>query len=443
VLIVDGDPSARSTVRSVVEENGMRALTAATAQEALGVVTREPVDLVLLDVRLPDKSGLDLLRDLKAREPDLGVIVFTEEKAPAIIVEAIKLGALDYLTKDHGPAELKSQLSKPLHDLAQQHEFARRSAEAEAGGVLPLVSGTSALMTEVLRTARQVASLPTTVLISGESGTGKEALACFIHQLSDRKNGPFVPVDLPALALDYVDRTLFGLELPGRGSMGRFELADTGTIFLDEISALTAATQSRLLRVVQEREVSRLGASQPIKLNFRLICATRLDLQALVAAGKFSEDLYFRLAVQPIEIPPLRQRVEDIEALSTYFLADFAQRYRRSMRSLAPDALETLRRHSWRGNVRELRNLMERLAISSETEIVTVADLPEELRRLRPSAASNEPTLDEAVATFEAEQIARALKQTRGDKKAAAARLGIGYSTLRTKLRQYDLSEND
>jgi two-component system response regulator HydG len=441
ILIVDDDQSMRSTMQIIVESAGLRALVAETGEQALELARLNAIDLVLLDIQLPDMSGMQVLKRLRASDPQVGVIMVTVVKETASVVEAIKLGAMDYLTKDFGPSELAARLTNALSHLEMERELARRRASAEADDVLPVIVGPSPLMREVVQTARRVATLPTTVLITGESGTGKETLACFIHQISDRKHGPFVPIDLSAMSLDFVERTLFGVELPDRKTMGRFELADKGTIFLDEVAALTPQSQARLLRVVQEGEVDRLGGSKSVKVDLRVICATRADLLSMVKAGKFREDLYYRLAVQPIQLPPLHERTEDIPALATYFLSEFASKYRRPARQLSADALEALAQHDWPGNVRELENLMERLSISSDTETVSAGDLPEEFRRLKAGAEQREPTLTEAVAAFEADQITRALKKTHGDRRAAAALLGVGYSTIRTKIRQYGLEK--
>jgi len=450
VLVVDDDPSIRQTMETIVRTAGMNPLTAASGEEALQLLRRSTVDVMLLDVQLPGMSGLELLRQLRDGHPDVGVIMVSVVKEIPIAVEAIKLGALDYLTKDFSPGELSARVSKSLEQLRAARELVWLREEVATRGNKPMVTGRSAAMSSVVAIGEKVAAKPVTVLITGESGTGKEVLARWIHQRSDRANGPFVAVNLPAIPSELVESTLFGHEKgsftgASRLRYGKFELANAGTLFLDEIGDLKLDFQSKLLRALQEHEIERVGGARPIQVDLRVICATNRPLDRMVAEGRFREDLYWRLKVVPIEIPPLRERRDDIRDLAQHFLTRFAAAYGRTAQSLTPGAVSLLENHAWPGNIRELENLVERLAVVCDSPLIEESDLPLEVALGAGLAreAERESSYDSAMTAFEKGYLRKMLAQCGWNRRRSAERLGIGYSTLKAKLRQHGLSRPD
>ena len=428
VLVVDDDPSIRQTMEAIVRAAGMIPLTAPTGEEALQLLRKSPVDVMLLDVQLPGMSGLDVLRLIREGHPDVGVIMVSVVKEIPVAVEAIKLGALDYLTKDFSPGELSARVSKSLEQLRAARELAWLREEVALRGNKPLVAGRSGAMASVMAIADKVAAKPVTLLITGESGTGKEVLARWIHQRSDRAHGPFVAVNLPAIPGELVESALFGHEKGSftgatRQRYGKFELANGGTLFLDEIAELKLEVQSKLLRALQEREVERVGGARPISVDLRVICATNRPLDRMVAEGRFREDLYWRLKVVPIEVPPLRERPEDVRDLAQHFLSRFAAAYGRVPQTLTPEAVELLENYAWPGNVRELENVVERAVALAEAE--------------------RESSYESAMAAFEKGYLRKILGQVSWNRRRAAEKLGIGYSTLKAKLREHGLTRGD
>ncbi len=450
VLVVDDDPSIRQTMEAIVRSAGMNPLTAQTGEEALQVVRRAPVDIMLLDVQLPGMSGLDVLRVVREGHPDVGVIVVSVVKEIPIAVEAIKLGALDYLTKDFSPGELSARVSKSLEQLRAARELAWLREEVAVRGNRPMVVGRSAAMAGVVAIADKIAAKPVTVLITGESGTGKEVLARYLHQHSDRAHGPFVAVNVPAIPAELVESTLFGHEKGSftgaiRQRYGKFELAAGGTLFLDEIADLKVDVQSKLLRALQEREIERVGAARPIPVDLRIICASNRALDRLVSEGRFREDLYWRLKVVPVEIPPLRDRREDVRDLAQHFLSRFAAAYGRAPQTLTPEAVKLLENYGWPGNIRELENLVERLVVVSDAPVVDEGELPLEIALNAGLAkeAERESSYEAAMATFEKGYLRKVLAQTGGNRRRAAEKLGIGYSTLKAKLSKHGFPRAD
>jgi len=447
VLVVDDDPSIRQTMETIVRTAGMNPLTASSGEEALQVLRRSTVDVMLLDVQLPGMSGLELLRQLRDGHPDVGVIMVSVVKEIPIAVEAIKLGALDYLTKDFSPGELSARVSKSLETLRAGRELVWLREEVATRGNKPMVTGRSAAMSSVVGIGEKVATKPVTVLITGESGTGKEVLARWIHERSDRANGPFVAVNLPAIPSELVESTLFGHEKgsftgASRLRYGKFELANGGTLFLDEIGDLKLDFQSKLLRALQEHEIERVGGARPIQVDLRVVCATNRPLERMVSEGRFREDLYWRLKVVPIEIPPLRERRDDIRDLAQHFLTRFAAAYGRTAQTLSPGAVSLLENYGWPGNIRELENLVERLAVVCDSTLIEESDLPLEVALGAGLAreAERESSYDSAMTAFEKGYLRKMLAQCGWNRRRAAERLGIGYSTLKAKLRQHELA---
>ncbi|HEY7724454.1 MAG TPA: sigma-54 dependent transcriptional regulator [Anaeromyxobacteraceae bacterium] len=450
VLVVDDDPSIRQTMEAIVRSAGMNPVTATSGEEGLLALRRAPVDVMLLDVQLPGISGLEVLRQVREGHADVGVIVLSVVKEIPVAVEAIRLGALDYLTKDFSPGELQARVSKSLEQLRAARELAWLRDEVALRGHRPMIAGRSAAMAALVAVADKVAPKPVTVLITGESGTGKEILARYIHERSDRAQAPFVAVNLPAIPHELVESTLFGHEKGSftgatRQRYGKFELANGGTLFLDEVAELKLDVQAKLLRSLQEREIERVGGARPIPVDLRVLCASNRPLDKLVAEGRFREDLYWRLKVVPVEVPPLRQRREDVRDLAQHFLARFAAAYGRTAQALTPEALALLEAYSWPGNVRELENLVERLAVVCDSPVIDDSDLPLEIavNAGLVRAVERESGYEAAMSAFEKGYLRKVLAQMGGNRRAAAERLGIGFSTLKAKLKQHGITRND
>jgi DNA-binding NtrC family response regulator len=447
VLIVDDDPTLRQTMEAIVRSAGMNSISAGTGEEALEAVGRSAVDVMLLDVQLPGVSGLQVLRQVRERHPDIGVIMVSVVKEIPVAVEAIKHGALDYVTKDFSPGELSARVSKSLEQLRAERELAWLRDEVATRGNKPMVVGRSPAMAAVVAVADKVAPKPVTVLITGESGTGKEVLARYLHERSDRRTGPFVAVNLPAIPSELVESALFGHEKGSftgatRQTYGKFELANAGTLFLDEIGELKSDVQAKLLRALQEREIERVGGARPIPVDLRVICATNRNLEKMVQSGRFREDLYWRLKVVPIELPPLRTRREDIRDLAQHFLTRYAAAYGRPPQTLGEGAAAMLENHSWPGNIRELENLVERLVVVCDATQIDESMLPLDLSVSAGLAheAEKESNFAAATAAFEKGYLRRVLAQCGWNRRKAAEQLGIGYSTLKTKLRLHGLT---
>jgi DNA-binding NtrC family response regulator len=450
VLVVDDDPALRQTMEAIVRSAGMNSYTASTGEEAVETVRRHPVDVVLLDVQLPGISGLQVLRQVRERHPDVGVIMVSVVKDIPVAVEAIKGGALDYVTKDFSPGELSARLSKSLEQLRAERELAWLREEVASRGNKPMVVGRSAAMHAVVEVAEKVATKPVTVLVTGESGTGKEVLARYLHEHSERRSGPFVAVNLPAIPSELVESTLFGHEKGSftgavRQTFGKFELANGGTLFLDELAELKLDVQAKLLRALQEREIERVGGARPIPVDLRVICATNRNLDKLVEDGKFREDLYWRLKVVPVELPPLRERREDVRDLAQHFLARFAAAYGRPTQTLSDGAIGVLERYAWPGNIRELENLIERLVVICDAPVIDESELPLDLSVGAGLAqeAERESNYAAAMAAFERGYLRRILAQNGWNRRRAAEQLGIGYSTLKGKLRLHGLAPDN
>jgi DNA-binding NtrC family response regulator len=445
VLVVDDDSSIRQTMEAIVCSSGMKPLSAASGEEGLQILRRSSVDIILLDVQLPGMGGLDVLRHVRETHPDVGVIVVSVVKDIPVAVEAIKLGALDYVTKDFSPGELSARVSKSLEHLRAARELAWLREEVAARGK-PMIVGRSPAMAAVVAVANKVAPKPVTILITGESGTGKEVLARYIHQHSDRAHGPFVAVNLPAMPSELVESSLFGHEKGSftgatRQSYGKFELANGGTLFLDEIGELKLDLQAKLLRALQEREIERVGGARPIPIEVRVVAATNRQLDKLIGEGRFREDLYWRLKVVPIELPPLRSRREDIRELAEHFLTRFAAAYGRPPQTLTDGAVALLQRYGWPGNIRELGNLVERLVVVCDAPVVDETELPLEITVNAGLAreAERESTFNAAMSVFEKGYLRKVLAQMGWNRRRAAERLGIGYSTLKAKLKLHGI----
>ncbi|HEY6909039.1 MAG TPA: sigma-54 dependent transcriptional regulator [Myxococcales bacterium] len=451
ILVVDDDDNIRQNIEFILSKGGMKPVLASSGEEALQRLRTTAADLVLLDVQMPGMGGMEALRLMRERHPDVGVIMLSVLKDIAVAVEAMHGGALDYVTKDFSPPELIARVRKTLAQLRAGRELERlHDVEAKHVG-RPMVAGNSPRMRPVVQVAEKIAAKPVTVLITGESGTGKEVLARYIHARSDRKNGPFVAVNVPGIPAGLVESELFGHERGAftgadRQKLGKFELATGGTLFLDEIGDLALELQSKILRVLQEHEIERVGGEKPIQLDLRVICATNRDLGKRVQEGKFREDLYWRLKVVPIDLPPLRERREDIADLARHFLALNAAEHGGVPQTLSEGALRLLERYRWPGNIRELENVMARMAVICESPVIEESDLPYDFALgadAELAVRSEGQNLEAAMLAFETSFLRKALKKNAWNKKATAAHLGIGYSTLKSKLKAYGIVAGD
>ena len=448
ILIVDDEKNAREGLARALQRQ-YEILLAENGQRALEVLRGRSVDILLSDVRMPGMDGLNLLPRVLALPHPPVCIMLTAYGSIELAVEAMKQGAYDFLTKPINLDRLDILLKRALRtrDVELENRALHEQLDAKFG--LDNIVGSSAAMQEVFDTVRQVAGTRATVLIEGESGTGKELIAHAIHRLSPRAKGPYVAVHCAALSTNLLESELFGHE---KGAFtgaterrkGRFELADGGSLFLDEIGEIDASIQVKILRVLEERNFERVGGQETIETDTRLIAATNRNLRAMVERGQFREDLFYRLFVVVIRIPPLRERREDIPALVQHFLQQSARENGRVIESVTPDALQALAAHAWPGNVRELRNAVERMVVLSKGDRITLRDIPPEIRDsaarpggAAPAAAGATLSIDDA----EKNLIIRALKATGGNRTKAAEQLGISRRTLHRKLHEYNLTE--
>ena len=444
ILVVDDEPAQRELVGGFLSKQGFDVVEAAGGGEAVARFKREPFDLVLTDQRMPDLSGLEVLEAVRSASPETAVVIMTAYGTIETAVSAIKAGAADYLTK---PLNLDELLHR-VHRVRERHHLVRenrelREALTERHRVEGIV-GDSGQMQEVLSLVRRVAPSDATVLIRGESGTGKELIARALHYASPRAAGPLVKVNCAALAESLLEAELFGHEKGAftgaiASRKGRFELADGGSIFLDEIGDLPPHLQVKLLRVLQEREFERVGSSRPVKVDVRLLAATHRNLEALVREGRFRDDLYYRINVVTIMLPPLRERREDLPPLIDHFLRTFAEKNGKTVRGITREAREALLRYDYPGNIRELENLMERAVVLTRDDVIGMEDLPLTLEAPAPESGEG-AGLIAAVEGLERRMIREALAKAEGTQTRAAELLGISERVLRYKLRKYGLS---
>jgi two-component system NtrC family response regulator len=444
ILVVDDEPAQRELVAGFLRKQGFEVVLAGDGKEALARFKQDAFTLVLTDQRMPGVSGLELLAALRAVTPEVAVIVMTAYGTIETAVAAIKAGAADYLTKPLNLDELLHRIravGERQRLLSENREL--RLALAERHRVEGIV-GESGRMQQVLSLVHRVAGSDATVLIQGESGTGKELIAKAIHYASRRAAGPLVTVNCAALPESLLEAELFGHEkgaFTGAtiGRQGRFEVAHGGTLFLDEIGDVPLHLQVKLLRVLQEREFERVGSSRPIPVDIRLIAATHRDLSALVKAGAFRDDLYYRINVVTIVVPPLRERREDLPALIDHFVRKSAEANRKPIMGVTREARDLLLRYDYPGNVREVENLIERAVVLTRDEVIGRADLPLTLQD--PAAEPTEaPGLTAAVEALERRMIREALARANGVQTRAAEALGLSERVLRYKLRKYGLA---
>ena len=454
ILLVDDEPRVRASLKLVLEP-AYDVLEAADAQEGLDFFKRESPDLVLLDVILPGTDGLAVLQSMHSDAPNTPVIMLTGTKSVKTAVDAMKLGAADYLSKPFDVEELRIVVDRTLNSQELEREVRQLRAQIVQRYAFHNLIGKSPSMQEIYAKIEQVADSRTTVLVTGESGTGKELVAKAIHYNSSRRDRPFVALNCAALPETLIESELFGHE---KGSftdatarrVGQFELANSGTLFLDEIGDLSPATQAKLLRVLQEREFTRIGGVQSIKVDVRIIAATNKNLDELVRKGLFREDLYYRINVIALYLPPLRDRGEDIPLLAKHFLAKRIEEDKRQVQEFSKEALELIARYPWPGNVREMENIIEQAFIWSKGSTVIMPEhLPTIVRTdtrstsLRDDTLAGRLSLEKAVMEFEREIILDALKRTNYIQTRAANMLGISRRMLKYRMDTLAISRPD
>ena len=445
VLVVDDDPAHRTMLRTLLTGWGYTIFEADDGSTAIEKVHDQAFDLILMDIRMLKVSGLQALTEIKAFNPAIPVIIMTAYSSVETAVEALKNGAYDYLTKPLDFDELRFAMERAMDHTRLKEE--NRLLRETLGSHFDMrnIIGRSPAMAKLLETVAQVAPSEATVLITGESGTGKELIAGAIHFNSPRKDGPFVKINCAAITETLLESELFGHEKGAftgayRRKEGRFRQAHGGSLFLDEISEMSLAMQVKLLRVLQEREITRVGGEEVIKVDVRIIAATNKDLVQEMEAGRFREDLYYRLNVVTLNMPPLRERREDIPLLAQHFLNIFSEKNHKQIKGFTPQAMDRLLKYDWPGNVRELMNGVERAVVLSRSEYLDEEDLPMILKDASLSGeilAKNAILADMPLDEVEKASVLKMLELTGGNKSEAARRLGITRRTLHKKLKMY------
>ena len=451
ILVIEDNETMLEGISRTLERMGHRVVGVPDGQQGLEVCRKGDIDLVIADYKMQPMDGMEVLERVKRMDEDIDVVIITAYGTIELAVEAMKKGASDFITKPFSPDELKVRIDKVLEfrrarqrsqRLADENLYLRQEIEVQYGEMV----GSSEKMRKVFEKIEKVARTDSSVIIYGESGTGKELVARALHYRSPRREGPFVKVNCAALAEGILESELFGHEKGAftgaiRRKKGKFELANTGTIFLDEVGDIPPAIQVKLLRVLQEKEIERVGGEGPIKVDVRIVAATNRDLPKMVEEGKFREDLFYRLHVIPIYLPPLRERKEDIPELVRHFLRKKCAQLGRKVPEVDPKALELLMEYDWPGNVRELENVLERAIVLCEGDRIGPSDLPLLVERegdvLR--VPEGEVPLPEMLESLERQLIERALEKARGVKAEAARILGIKTSTLYYKMEKYGM----
>ena len=446
VLVVDDDAGLRESFRLILEDD-YEVVKTANESGALKTVRTTQVDLVLLDIRLPDLDGIAVLEQIKALDEHVEVILITAVQTVRTAVAAMKLGAFDYLTKPFEEDEILPLVRRAVEKRALSREVVYLRAELARQHDFEELVGRSAPMQRLYQLVESVARAPVTVLIVGESGTGKELVARAIHRQGPARDAPFVPVNVAAISDGLLESELFGHEKGAftgafQKKLGKFELAHGGTLFLDEIATLRVDLQAKILRVLQEREIERVGGTRRIKIDVRVVAATNVDLRRAIQNGSLREDLYYRLNVVQISLPPLRERREDIPLLVEHFVRHYNQQFHKRITGVSPAALEILQAYSWPGNVRELSNIVERSVALVEGPVVDAKDLPLDLLLPDPRArveGAEELPLKEARDQFEKQLILQVLERVQWNRTQAARLLGMHRNSLKAKLEAWGI----
>lgn len=451
ILIVEDKDSMARMLRETIESAGYKAVIAQDGDEGIARIRKEKISLVLSDLKLPGKDGLQVLAAAREEDPAMPVIVMTAYGSVDTAVRAIKEGAFDFITKPFDTDHLLHLIKKALENQRLLTENMLLKEEAGSAFTMPQIIGKGNAITDVAKSLQKVAPAKTTVLLFGESGTGKELFARAIHYLSPRRNFPFVAINCAAIPKDLLESELFGYE---KGAFtgaetrkpGRFELADRGSIFLDEIAEMDPSLQAKIMRVIQEGEIEHIGGLKTIPVDVRIIAATNRNIEQAVSDGRFREDLYYRLNVFPVSIPPLRERPEDIPLLADFFVKKYCSELKTAAKTIPKETMDMLVGHPWKGNVRELKNTIERAVILTEGSTITQETIF--LNPLQAGSALNLITSDgslgktakEAVRIVETQRIKKALAETKGNKSRAAEILKVSYKTLLTKIKDYGIA---
>lgn len=438
VLVVDDDPDIREVLKDRLESLGYAVSTVPSGEEALKFLEKQNPQMVLLDIEMPGMNGLEVLREIRKREIDVVVLMITAYGTVERAVEAMREGAYDFIPKPFDPAHLGLVVGKALEREALKKEVEILSEEV--GDRYRLIVGTSSKMVQALDAAKKAASSHATVLLLGESGAGKELFARAIHNWSDRNGRPFIAINCVGLSKELLESELFGHEkgaFTGAHQLkkGKIELANGGTVFLDEVGDISPEVQTKLLRFLQEREFERVGGTQSIRVNVRIVAATNRNLADAVKGGQFRQDLYYRLDVIPIVLPPLRERREDVPPLANYFMRRFSREAKKNFTEITPQALEKLVAYDWPGNVRELANVMERAIVLGAGPKVMPHDLASRILVRQPAPSSEGSSYHEAIDAFRRQFIVKALAQTQGNRAAAARALGLQRTYLSRLIR--------
>jgi DNA-binding NtrC family response regulator len=449
ILVVDDEKAMLVALKGLLSREGYEVETAQSGAEALRCIDTGGFYVVVTDLSMDGVSGMQVLEHARRVDPDAAVIMITAHGSEKIAVQAMKLGAADYLPKPFDNDELRVIVARVMETVRLRRDHRRLLAQVQGAYGADRVIGQSAAMRRVFETIERVADADVTVLIRGESGTGKELVANALHWRSPRRTKPMIAMNCAALSRELVESELFGHE---RGAFtgalarreGKFEAADGGTLFLDEVGDMPLETQAKLLRAIQEKEFTRVGGNQSIRVDVRILAATNHDLEAAVAAGGFREDLYYRLRVIDILIPPLHERCEDIPLLVDYFLADAADRFKRAPKPLAPEALHACVTHRWKGNVRELRSAVEQALLLSVGPELTTADLLGVSNNAAgPSPTSFRDAKERAVQGFERDFLLQALRRHGGNITKAAEEVGMYRQNFQQKMRELGISVDD
>jgi len=462
---VDDEKNITFVVQAMLERAGFEAVVFNDSVEALDAIASEDVDVVVTDLYMPGPGGMEVLDYCQKNQPQLPVVVITAYGTVESAVSALKRGAFDFVTKPFDQTEFLSVVQKAV---ATHHQRQKEPIIYFSNGSLPNLAvnsshssshqspissiiGSSSQMQEVFKVIAKIAQSPSTVLVWGESGTGKELVAYEIHRQSKRTNKPFVKINCAAIPATLIESELFGYEKGAftgavASKPGRFELAHEGTLFLDEVAEMPLEMQVKLLRILQEQEFERVGGVHTINVDVRIITATNKDLEAEVKVGRFREDLFYRLNVVPIHLPPLRERREDVELLVRYFLLQFNEKLKKQITGLTPETLNALRAHSWPGNIRQLENVLERMILMCEGNILTIVDLPDELAPTFSEKSSEEESssslkqiVRRQTQSLERDLIEKALEETSGNVTRAAEKLGLSRKGLQLKMKELGL----
>lgn len=447
ILVIDDETIQRDILTGYLKKKGYKIFSASSGEEGISIAKKNVVDIILSDFKMPDKTGLEVLQEIKQINPEISFIMITAYGTIQDAVQAMRTGAYDYIPKPVDLDELDLMLERiSEHQKLKSENLFLRTQLQDKHKISTIISN-SPKMEEVISIASRVADSKATVLITGENGTGKEVLAKAIHYISPRKNGSFVPVNIPALSENLLESELFGHEKGAftgaeKMRMGRFELADKGTIFLDEIGDIPLSTQVKLLRVLQEHQIERVGGTERVEIDVRIIAATNQDLEKKIKEGTFREDLFYRLNIVAVKIPPLRERREDILPLADFFIEKYRKENNKDRFELSKETVDALMKYNYPGNVRELENFIERTVVLARRNYISLADLPGTIRGYHPENELQQPgfgNMNDQIEALEKRLIFDALKDTKGNQTKAGKLLGITERNLRYKLKKYNI----